>query len=492
MAIARADTFIAIDLGALSGRITIGRFQNGRLSMNVAYRFPHAPELKDGHIRWNWEIIWHGIEKGLFNAAQALVSQRIHSISCSSWAQDFGLLDEKGRLFSFPISYRDPMTSGLPGAFSRTISADDLVRRTGSGAYSISTLCQLYALSRKEPELFKKTSRLLHIADLVHYLLCGTAVAEKTLASVSALLRLGTGQWDIGLMDILGIPKHFLPEITEHPDQLGAVSGKTLSSLFPKNIPVAISAGHDTAAAAELVPHDPETLFISSGTWSMMGCFTEKPLITENPSRHGCWNAQLASGQWMFMRGMAGMRIFQACGFPGFPAQIPAPESIIDPDDPRFANPPDMTEEIKKACRETGQKAPKTLEEIAATIFAGMTCNYLFSARLIENLTKRKFTRLFVSGGGSGNALLSQMTADTLGISVMTGPIEATSAGNILIQAKIAGLMENKEPWQIAEISFQRALFIPEKELDRGLYERFLEIRQHRRTHLEVHCDDDS
>lgn len=488
------ETFIAIDLGAGSGRVSAGRFKDRKLSLSEIHRFQHEPVSIDGYLLWNWSLILGEIAKGISETARHVDCRRICSISCSSWAQDFGFLDGAGRLFFSPVSYRDSQTDGLPYSFSGIISPDELIKRTGVGPYPMVTLCQLYALARQKPEVLEKASCLLHIADLLHYKMCGEKCADWTLATASQIRNLVSGEWDRALMETLDIPHHFLPELMEFPGYLGSVRKDVFPHSLLGGIPVVVTAGHDTAAATVVLPEEKDNLFISSGTWSMMGCITGRPFVTDKPSRHGCAVMGLGLHRWGFLKGLMGMWILQECskswassGISLDPQELQESagtalpsKSVIDPDDPFFAaEPGDMPEKIKTFCRNTGQPVPCTVGEIAATVFTGMVFNYRASARLIGEITGRQFSRVSIIGGAGRNALLCQMTADALGLPVVAGPFESTTAGNIFVQARVAGVLNTDE--EIGEItvgSFPQMRYIPEKEPEEGLYNRFAAIKK--------------
>lgn len=334
-------TLIAIDLGASSGRVVAGTLAAGRLSAREIHRFEHAPRVADGALRWDWRAITDGVRKGLFAAA---ADAPIAAVSCDSWAQDFGLLGPAGELLGEPVSHRDARTAGMPESFADIIAPDDLMRRVGSTAAPITTLCQLRALAQREPETLRRASRLLHIADLIHRDLCGAQSTDRTMATASGLRSLATGTWDTDLLEALGIPTHILPPVVESTCVIGEVqTGEAAGA------PVIAGTGHDTAAAAVLCTDDRHA-FISCGTWSMLGCLSDVATVPATPARDGLAILGMAAGRWSLMRPLMGLWPLQQCrrawaedgcdlswGRLAADAEQSVPEALLDLEDPRFA-----------------------------------------------------------------------------------------------------------------------------------------------------------
>jgi len=396
-----APTFVAIDLGASNGRVIAGALDQGRLTLRELHRFRHAPRACDGALRWDWSHILARVREGLARATNVV------SVSCDSWAQDFGLLDADGRLIADPVSYRDPRSAGMPGSFADIIAPDELVRRVGSHAAPIITLCQLRALAQTDDDTLSRATRLLHIADLVHYDLCGATVTDRTMAIASGLRALATGAWDADLLDALAIPSHFLPDIIDGPAIIGQMQA----------IPVIASAGHDTAAASTLCA-TPGHAFLSCGTWSMLGAISDDLIMPDTPARDGLAILGMAAGRWGLMRPIMGLWPLQQCqaqwqreGSPVSWDEIAGarcPETLIDLDAPGLSAPGDMPTAIADLCRETGQPVPDGPAEMAHAILRSLALEHSLSLQALERASGGRFTALRMVGGGSANALLCQ------------------------------------------------------------------------------------
>ena len=261
------NNYIAIDLGAGSGRIMLGTLRGMELGINEIHRFDHNAKISDGFLRWNWNHISKEISTGLKKACDFLRDESITSISCDSWSQDFGLLDKDGKLIFSPVSYRDGRTTGIPEEISEVISPAKLHRRNGSSLSPITTLCQLKSMAATMFEILENAALLLNMANLAHFELCGVGVSDWTMATASQLWNIGTDSWDFELLEMLGIPSQFLPEVIRKPESIGVVRPEKAPHWKLPGVPVVSTAGHDTAAAAAvLYPLDKGTLFLSLGT----------------------------------------------------------------------------------------------------------------------------------------------------------------------------------------------------------------------------------
>lgn len=443
-----------VDLGASNGRVIVGRLREKRLSLDTVHRFEHAPVRDGGCLRWDWEYISSQVRKGLALAADQCGEQGIASVSCSSWAQDFGLLDGEGRLFHPPVCYRDSRTEGMPASFAGVVSPDDLVRRVGCGVSPVTALCQLRAMALNEPDALERASRLLFVSDLIHWTLCGSRSTDWTMATASQLRNLRTGRWDRELLDQLAIPGHFLPEIVERPTILGRIPDD--NGIHPKlaGVPVISTAGHDTAVAAAAVnPLAKGVFFLSLGTWAMLGCCTDDLLVPASPAANGWFVLGLAGGQWGVFRAGAGLWLMQECRrlweLRGLSvthehlveeADRVRIRSTIDPSDPRFNAPADMLLEITNTCRQTGREAPCSPGEFARVVFDSLAQYYADGLRRLEAATGLAAQRLHVVGGGSRNVYLRARIEAEAGVPVIAGSTEATAAGNLSLQAKALGL----------------------------------------------------
>ena len=451
--------FLAIDLGASNGRVVIGRLAGDRLTLEVAHRFDHSLAHRDGYDRWDWARITAQVRHGLAASCELAADAPIASVSCGSWSQDFGLLHADGRLLFPPASYRDSRTAGMPESFADLIAPAELRRRVGSAVSPITTLCQLRAMALQEPEVLDQAATLLHIADLVHHDLCGQAATDWTLATASQLRNVETGDWDLELLRDLGIPAHFLPEIVETPRVLGRVLPANAPHPKLAGVPVVIASGHDTSAAtAAIDPMQRGSLFMSVGTWAMVGCCTETfglPLDLEDLS---VAVLGLARGKWALFHGGVGLWLLQECrriwterGMSLSYDELTdaaagsAVESIVDANDARFFAPEDMVSELQGACSETGQEVPQAPGDVSRVIYHSLVRSFAQSVQRLAEIAGMDFESVTVVGGGSRDEYLCRRTAEELRLAVRAGPAEATVVGNILLQAQTLGILPSEE-----------------------------------------------
>ncbi len=454
-------TFAAIDLGASNGRIMTGRLLDGvRLDIRETHRFEHTASLRDGRLRWDWALIRSEIRRGL----AALPPPQ--SVSCCSWAQDFGLLDESGNLLGDPVSYLDSRTSGMPEKFRDVIAPEELVRRAGVAPTNITTLCQLRAMAAQEPDRLARARRLLHIADLGHYDLCGAAGTDWTMASAAQMCNRQSGGWDRALLAQLDIPAEILPELKTAPAILGCIPADRAPAPAWNGLPVVLTAGHDTPAAFHVLPStETDTLFVSCGTWIMLGIRAPDTAGRRlRRSRADDLEVPAApvtllgmpGGGWGVWRGGLGLWLIQQCrrawraeGRDWSPAELTdaaaasANQSLIDVHDPRIAEAADVPAAIREVCRAAGRQPPASPGDTARIVYRSLAQACRDDMRILEAAAGRPFRRVRIVGGGSRNALLCQWLADACGLPVDIGPLEAAAAGNLLMQIQAVGQMRD-------------------------------------------------
>lgn len=457
-------TFLAIDLGASNGRITIGRLRGSLLSLQPVHRFEHCIVENGGSRRWDWSGIMREVRDGLRRACDAVADRTIDCVSCDGWAQDFGLLDSDGTLFYQPVSYRDSRTEGIPQRISRLMSPRDVRDRVGTPLSAVSTLCQLKAMAEREPEALRKAALLLHIADLVHYDLCGARSTDWTLATASQLRNIRTGTWDTELLSWLGIPAHFLPPVASRPRIIGRIETGRAPHAKLAGVPVAATAGHDTSAAtAAIAPMRAGTLFLSAGTWFMLGCCTGAEPLRVGTSDDSVFVLGLALNKWAVFHGGMGFWLLQECrrlwhaGGRDLPydqlmdeAERSRVASLIDITAPRFFSPENMLMEIADACRQSGQHVPESPGDYARIIIESLAGEIAGSVSRLRELTGSRFSNLRVVGGGSRGSLFCRSLAGRLGVPVLAGPTEATTMGNALLQALATGVI--RDEGQLADV----------------------------------------
>jgi rhamnulokinase len=446
--------YLAFDLGAGSGRAMLGRVSDAGLELREVHRFHYAPVTSDGHLRWPFARILEGIEAGLVAAQRAALGP-IESLGVDSWAVDYGLVDEAGRLLEDPISYRDHRTDGAVERLSRDLSRHEIFARTGIQFLQFNTLFQLHAHVREG--LPPGARRLLMIPDLVHHALCGSITGEYTNASTTQLLDVRTRAWADDLIERLGLPRELMPELVPPGTRLGVLDARLQRELATGPIRVTAPATHDTASAVAGTPLEPGWAYISSGTWSLVGVEREVPLQGEAVGRANFTNEGGACSTIRFLKNVMGLWILESCrrewesaGRPSDLAELLQAAAALEhnpgvvfPDDPRFFNPASMTAEIQAALGATGQPVRDEPAQLTRVILDSLALRCASVVETIESLSGERVPGIHVVGGGCRNAHLNQATADAAGRPVLAGPVEATATGNLLLQAIAAGQLRS-------------------------------------------------
>ena len=445
--------YIAVDLGAGSGRVFLAGVASETFTLEEVRRFSYPATQADGHLRWDFPKIFAEIESGLMEASGRAreLNRSIVSIGVDSWGVDYGLIDAAGKLIENPVCYRDPRTQGVMDQVFARVSRAEIFERTGIQFLSFNTLFQLYA--HAEEGIPFEASRFLMIPDLVNYFLTGRAVNEYTNATTTQMLNAGTGVWDRELIERLGLPSSLLGELVPPGSDLGLLKPTLADELRLEGIRVLAPATHDTGSAVAGTPLENGWAYISSGTWSLVGIEREKPLINTEVLRSNFTNEGGAFGTIRFLKNVMGLWILESCRRE-WSAQgedvdyqsllhevksIDARGAIIFPDDQRFFNPPVMLDAISQQLVETDQLKSDNPAFITKTILDSLALRYASVLRSIESLTGNKIEGVHIIGGGSLNEYLNQATATATGLPVRAGPVEATVMGNALVQAIASG-----------------------------------------------------
>ena len=471
---AARKTFLAVDLGASGGRVLAGHFDGERITLEEASRFPNSGvELADG---WHWEAerLFENIKTGLTKAAR-LFGDGIISVAVDTWGVDYGLLDQSGELLNPPWMYRDSRTDKMVIEAERLIEPENIWNRTGIQPLFFNTLFQLMAESRAGN--LEKATDLLFMPDLLNYWLSGERAIERTIASTSQMLSAGSEKWDFELAQFLGIPSHILRPTVEPGIKLGMISEKIATATGLRNVSVATCGSHDTASAVAGIPSSaPNPLFLSSGTWSLLGRELNGPVLLDKAYHSKFSNEQGLEGTTRFLKNIAGMWLLQECkrewdskGEPmGYGEMVESARraqtnSHIDPDAGDFNTSCDMPKAITDYLKRTGQPIPADKPALLRTILESLALKYRATISNLRNIQPDLPDTLHIVGGGSQNALLNQMTADATGLRVVAGPVEATAAGNVMAQmiasGEIASMAEGRE---ILKRSFQPEIFEPQ------------------------------
>lgn len=485
----KPDLFLAFDLGAESGRAILGQLEAGRLKLRELHRFPNKTIYLDNHLHWNIYYLFEEIRKVLQDCRKN--GLEITSLGVDTWGVDFGLLDGHGNLLSLPYCYRHRSFPEAMERYFRNYSPEELYQLTGIQFLPFNSLFQLYSLLTENPELIRAARRLLFTPDLINYLLTGKQSTELTIASTSQLLSPFSRKWLPELLDRMGLDPGLLPEINQPGRSLGRVSGWLVDDGLPE-IEVIQVASHDTASAVAAAPGEGQNwLYLSSGTWSLVGVELSEPVVNPESFAANFTNESGLGRTIRFLKNVSGLWLWQQCRrvwsrsgelsyeqLVNLAARARPFQLFLDPDAPDFLHPENMVEAINHYARRTGQKEPADPGIIARAILESLAFKYRLVVEELSRLTGRHFNTIHLIGGGSRNQLLNQFTAEATGLRVLAGPDEATSAGNILVQALATGrLRSSQEIREVVRRSFEIKEFIPvEPETWSEHYPDFLQI----------------
>lgn len=443
----------AVDIGTSSGRVTAGVFDDGRIVLDQVHRFPNGVVEIDGHLRWEITALFEQVLVGL--AALAARYPEVESIGIDTWSVDYGLLGRDGALLAQPIASRDPRTEVAVLRVHEKFAPADLFAINGLHFLPFNTIYQLAAEERGP--LWATSRRIVLLPDLLAYWLTGTLRTELTNATTTGLVDVATGRWSLRLIDKLRIAPSMLPPL-EAP---GATRGTLLHGIagrvgLPESVVVTTVGSHDTASAVVGVPATtPNFAFIACGTWSLVGLELDAPLVTPAAREANFTNEGGVDGRTLFLRNVGGLWLLQECmrawadeGHAHDLATLLAdaatlpPGPIFDVDDDAFIAPGDMPARIAEAMTATGHRAPSNPAEVTRCVIDSLAASYARAVRQAVDISGRPADVIHVVGGGSQHAVLCQATANTTGLPVVAGPVEATALGNVLVQARAIGAAE--------------------------------------------------
>jgi rhamnulokinase len=480
-----AAGFLAVDLGAESGRVIRGDLDSGRLRIAEAARFPTGAETIDDRLRWDLNRIITDVVAGLCAGGAA---GPVESVGVDTWGVDFGLLDGRGRLIELPVAYRDPRTEGVMERFLERVPRERVYGRTGVQFLPFNTLYQLAAMAESGDPALAAARRLLLVPDLVNRALTGSEVSEWTNATTTQCFDPRGGAWDEDLVREAGVDPSILPEVVPPSTVLGPLAPDVRAATGLGAVPVIAPATHDTGSAVAAVPaHGEGWAFLSSGTWSLVGVETPAPVITEAAREANLTNEGGIAGTNRLLRNVMGLWLVQRLRAEAGDsvsyeilmdeaASAPPLTCLVDPDDPRFLNPPSMRDAITDFLVETGQAAPAGRGAYVRCALESLALAYRTVLVDLKRVTGREIETIHVVGGGARNRLLAQMTADATGLEVVAGPVEATAIGNMLGQALALGRVVDLA----AARDLVRRSFAPERFAPQGAdrwdeaYERLL------------------
>lgn len=446
---------LAIDIGASSGRVMLGRWDGSHITLEEVHRFANGMVERDGHLFWDVNRLWREIQTGIQRYATQENQALLASIGIDTWAVDYALLDDNGALIGDPYAYRDPRNEGMAELVDAIIPPEELYERTGLQRLPFNTLYQLYA-ERNGPRLAAAATLLL-IPDLFHYWLTGARVAEYTNATTTMFLDARQRVWATDLLERLGLPTCILPPLVMPGTRLGSLLPEVQHAVgLRRSVEVIAVGSHDTASAVAAIPGlDAHSAYISSGTWSLVGVERTEPLISAEARQLNVTNEGGVYGTTRLLKNVSGLWLLQECQrrwndegrqltWDEIIAQAeaaPPLRALIDPDAPEFLAVGDMPARIRDYCRRTGQPIPETVGEIARCCLESLALRYRQVIETLEQLTGQPITTVRIVGGGSQNILLCQLTADACRRTVVAGPTESTALGNILVQAIAMGYL---------------------------------------------------
>ena len=448
--------YLAIDLGAESGRLMAGLWNGKSLRLEEIHRFPNGPVLLADTLRWDVMRLWAEIQNGLAIAAKKY-GKTIVSVGADTWGVDYVLLDRRNEMLGQPFAYRDARTNGVMDKAFKKVPRAEIFAQTGLQFMQFNSLFQLLAAKQNTPELLDAADCLLFMPDFIHWALCGSRAAEFTVASTSQCLNPLSRNWAAGLLKKLGLPARIFPKIVPPGTNLGALRPGVAERTALGKVNVIAPPSHDTASAVAGVPTastgKANWAYISSGTWSLMGVEVQQASLSARTQALNMTNEGGLDGTYRLLKNIMGLWLVQQCKrsfdargrkyeyaqLARMAAKAAPLRSIIDPDDSRFLNPPDMPKAIQEFCRETKQPPPKSEGELVRCAYESLALKYREVLGWLEELTGNRIEVIHVVGGGSRSAILNQFTADSCQRPVIAGPVEATALGNLLVQVRASG-----------------------------------------------------
>jgi rhamnulokinase len=486
--------FLAIDLGASSGRAIAGYLQKGELHTREIYRFPNEPVNLRGNLYWNVLAIYEEVKNSLKKYGTEF-DRELSSIGIDSWGVDFGLLDDNGDLISTPVHYRDDRTEGVLKKAFRVMARKEIFSRTGNQFLPFNTLFQLLVVKSNKGYQLDNADTLLMMGDLFSYFLTDRKKTEFSLATTTQLFNPLEKKWSKEIFENYDLPVDIMPEVCQTGTKIGNLSENIREEVNVDKVPVIATTTHDTASAVSAVPARSEGwVFISSGTWSLLGVEVEEPVLEEEVMEANFTNEGCYSGKFTLHKNLTGLWILQECKrkwdekgdtlsygrLTELAREARGFNSFINTERDIFAQPGDMPAKISKYCRMTDQKPPENKAEMIRSILEGLAFNYRLSINQLKSITERQFDRVHIVGGGAKNELLSQFCANATGLTVISGPKEATAMGNILNQAVSMSRVESIEDSRaLVRNSSEIKTYNPENlnTWDRA-YEKFKKIRE--------------
>jgi len=484
--------YVALDLGAESGRVMLGTLAEGKLQMEEVHRFPTGGTTIGGSLRWDIVHLFDEIKTGLRKIAAREIEPA--SLSTDSWGVDYVYLGAGEPLLTLPLHYRDTRTEGGPEAAFKRVPAETIFDETGIQFMSINTLYQLLDDQARRPGVMALASQFLCIGDYINYLLSGRAVAEVSLASTTQIYNPRERAWSRKLIAQFGLPEKIFPPIVPSGTALGPLVSALAHDLQWPRSQVVATCSHDTGTAVAAVPAEGEDwAYLSSGTWSLLGIESPTPVITEKSRAYNFTNEAGLGGTTRLLKNIVGLWIVQECrrawlkeghdysydDLARLASEAEPLRSLIHPADDRFYKPDQMPKKIADYCAESGQPVPTTPGAIIRCVYESLALLYRGTLQQLQEISGRKTTQLYIVGGGSKSDLLNQLAANATQVPVLAGPVEATAIGNILIQALALGhLKSHGELRQVVRNSFPAKIYHPQHQATwEQAWQKFKELK---------------
>ena len=484
--------FLGFDLGASSGRAMLGTLTENKLELTEIHRFVNQMQLINGHYYWNIFSLFNELKTGLKKCVKEYGIQP-ESIGIDTWGVDFVHLNKEGLILSLPFAYRDSRTNTSMNDLFQVVSQQEVYAQTGIQFMQFNSLFQLFSMVKDQSSLLDITDSILFMPDALNYLFSGVKKSEFSIASTSQMIVPGTCSWNTELLEKAGIPTDIFNEIILPGTILGNIQNEVAQETGSKSVPVIAVAAHDTGSAIVAVPSaEKNFVYLSSGTWSIMGIESLHPIISEQTRQLNFTNEGGVDGTTRFLKNIMGMWLIQEVQriWEGEGTKYSWPEMVelarksepfkflVNPDDSMFLNPRNMVQAVRDFCYQTAQGTPQNHGETIRCIYDSLALKYRYTLEQIRDVSNNPIEVINIIGGGANNHFLNQLTADATGLRVVAGPTEATAIGNIMIQAKALGYVGSlNEIRQIIADSFELVNFIPSEELDWDeAYNKYLRI----------------
>ena len=464
---------LAVDIGASSGRVMVGTLENGKLHLSELHRFENNLIEKNGHFCWDIDSLFSEIKAGIRKCNEQGITPE--SIGIDTWAVDFVLLDEDDQLLTDAVAYRDPRTDEMMEQVFEIISKEQLYSEAGIQFQPFNTIYQLFALKQTNPEILKQANSFLMVPDYLNFLLTGKKSNEYTNATSTQLVNGVTKNWDKDIIEKLGFPLEMFQDIQLPKTVLGNLKEELVSE-FGFDMKVILPATHDTGSAVISVPETEDTIYISSGTWSLIGVENEFPISSAEALAYNFTNEGGIDYRFRFLKNIMGLWMIQEVRrnyhheysfseLVDLSKEVEGFDSQVDVNDARFLKPANMIEAIKQYCDEKNQQVPNTPGEIAKCVYDSLATSYKEAVEQMEEILEKEYKQINVIGGGCQNELLNQLVADVTEKEVYAGPVEATAIGNIVAQFMALGeLQDIHQTREMIKNSFEITKYTQTKE----------------------------